>query len=345
MAIDYRQSSFDYREAVYSYQGSGDATVTPATIVCVGNVEDAITPMGYRGEFAYRDSIRNYYGVGAPVVTPSTIACTTTLPEVQRSLPYRASEVDYRQTATTYRGDNASEVNIGADPAISVVAGVGTIPTSAVSADANLSPASITCPGATVPSVTAASIVTVSATTVEATGVPQNVTVLLFTEAVAPSVAGVGAVPAHVVTGDAQVSAATVAASATIPAASSISGTARAMPNILNGTATVGDPDMTMRYVPKYENTLPTQAKGELDYQPLAPMNRLARFYSPRSRGTNVWILSNTTVTTDQPVTPTDVANITRTLHGSHESPDDLTSTEATLLIAAGYDVTVREAA
>jgi hypothetical protein len=293
----------------------------------------------------YRDSIRNYYGQAHATVTPSTIACTTTLPEVQRSLPYRASEVDYRQTATTYRGDNASEVNIGADPAISVVAGVGTIPTSAVSADANLSPASITCPGATVPSVTAASIVTVSATTVEATGVPQNVTVLLFTEAVATSVAGVGAVPAHVVTGDAQVSAATVAASATILAASAISGTATATPNILNSTATVGDPDMAMRYVPKYENTLPTQAKGEPDYQPLAPMNRLARFYSPRSRGTNVWILSNTTVTTDQPVTPTDVANITRTLYGSHESPNDLTSTEANLLIAAGYDVTVREAA
>ena len=180
----------------------------------------------------FRDSIRNYYGVANATVTPSTIACTTTLPEDQRSLPYRDSGIDYRQTATTYRGDNASEVNIGADPAISVVAGVGTIPTSAVSADANLSPASITCPGATVPSVTAASIVTVSATTVEATGVPQNVTVLLFTEAVATFVAGVGAVPAHVVTGDAQVSAATVAASATILAASSISGTARAMPNL-----------------------------------------------------------------------------------------------------------------
>ena len=293
----------------------------------------------------YRDSLRNYYGEGHATVTPSTIACTATLPEVQRSLPYRESGIDYRQTATTYRGDNASEVNIGAYPTISVVAGVGAVPASTVSGNASVSPASITCPGATVPSVTAASIVTVSATTVEATGVPQNVTILLFTEAVPASVASVGAVPAHVVTGDAQVSAATVAASATILAASAISGTAIATPNILNSTATVGDPDMAMRYVPKYENTLPTQAKGEPDYQPLAPMNRLARFYSARSRGTNVWILSNTTVTTDQPVTPADVANITRTLYGSHESPNDLTSTEATLLIAAGYDVTVREAA
>ena len=75
--IDYRQSGIDYRHTIYSYQGYGHVTVTPATI-----------------------------------------ACTATIPEVQGSLAYRESGVDYRQTATTYRGGNASEVNIGADPAI-----------------------------------------------------------------------------------------------------------------------------------------------------------------------------------------------------------------------------------
>ncbi len=344
MAIDYRQSSFDYREAVYSYQGSGDATVTPTTIVCVGNVEDAITPMGYRGEYAYRDSIRNYSGVGAPVVTPSTIACTATLPEVERSLPYRETGVAYGETATTYLGDNASEINIGADPAISVVTAMGAFPSAAVSADANLSPASITCPGASVPSVTAASIVGISATTVGATGVPQNVTVLLFTEAVPASIAGVGAVSNTVVTGDAQVSATTVVGSATLPTVTSISGTASALPYVVLATSSLDNTDMARRYVPKYENTLPTQAKGELDYQPLAPNNRLARFYNARSKGINLWIVSNSTVTTTQPVSDADIANITRTLYGAHESPSDLTSTEADLLISAGYDMTVEAA-
>ena len=291
----------------------------------------------------YRDSIRNYYGIANATITPSTIACTATLPEVQRSLPYRGTGVTYGETATTYRGDNASEINIGADPTISVVTGVGAVPASTVSADASVAPASITCSSA-VPSVTAASIVGISATTVGATGVPQNVTVLLFTEAVPASIAGVGAVSNTVVTGDAQVSATTVVGSATLPTVTSISGTASALPYVVLATSSLDNTDMARRYVPKYESTLPTQAKGELDYQPLAPNNRLARFYNARSKGINLWIVSNSTVTTTQPVSDADIANITRTLYGAHESPSDLTSTEADLLISAGYDMTVEAA-
>jgi len=291
----------------------------------------------------YRDSIRNYYGIANATVTPSTIACTVTLPEVERSLPYRETGVGYRETATTYRGDNASEINIGADPAISVVTAMGAFPSAAVSGNASVAPASITCSSA-VPSVTAASIVDISATTVEATGVPQNVTILLFTEAVPASIAGVGAVSNIVVTGDAQVSATTVVGSATVPTVTSISGTASALPYVVTAISSLDNTDMTRRYVPKYENTLPTQAKGELDYQPLASNNRLARFYSARSKGINLWIVSNSTVTTTQPVSDADIANITRTLHGAHESPSDLTSTEADLLISAGYDMTVEAA-
>ena len=291
----------------------------------------------------YRDSIRNYYGIANATITPSTIACTATLPEVQRSLPYRGTGVTYGETATTYRGDNASEINIGADPTISVVTGVGAVPASTVSADASVAPASITCSSA-VPSVTAASIVGISATTVGATGVPQNVTVLLFTEAVPASIAGVGAVSNTVVTGDAQVSATTVVGSATVLTGGTISGTASALPYVVLATSSLDNTDMARRYVPKYENTLPTQAKGELDYQPLAPNNRLARFYNARSKGINLWIVSNSTVTTTQPVSDADIANITRTLYGAHESPSDLTSTEADLLISAGYDMTVEAA-
>lgn len=291
----------------------------------------------------YRDSIRNYYGIANATITPSTIACTATLPEVQRSLPYRGTGVTYGETATTYRGDNASEINIGADPTISVVTGVGAVPASTVSADASVAPASITCSSA-VPSVTAASIVGISATTVGATGVPQNVTVLLFTEAVPASIAGVGAVSNTVVTGDAQVSATTVVGSATLPTVTSISGTASALPYVVTATSSLDNTDMTRRYVPKYESTLPALAKGDSDYRPLEAKNRLARFYSPGLKGTNVWIISNSSVTTVQPITEADRANITRTLYGAHESPSDLTSTEADLLIAAGYDMTVEAA-
>ena len=88
-------------------------------------------------------------------------------------------------------------------------------------------------------------------------------------------------------------------------------------------------------------NTLPNLAKGETDYQPHAAKNRLARFYAPRAKGGNVWILSDTTVTTTQPMTEADIATITRTLYGGHDYPDDLSETEAALLVAAGQSVDV----
>jgi len=67
----------------------------------------------------------------------------------------------------------------------------------------------------------------------------------------------------------------------------------------------------------------------------------LARFYGPRARGGNVWILSDTTVTTTQPITEADIATITRTLYGGHDYPVDLSETEAALLVAAGQSVGV----
>ena len=72
-----------------------------------------------------------------------------------------------------------------------------------------------------------------------------------------------------------------------------------------------------------------------------ALLARLARFYAPRAKGGNVWILSDTTVTTTQPMTEADIATITRTLYGGHNYPDDLSETEAALLVAAGNTVDV----
>ena len=341
MALDYRQSGFDYREAVYSYQGSGDATVTPATIACTGNVEDALTLFGYRGEFPYRDTIRNYVGRGSPTVTPATIACVATIPEVQRSLPYRASGVDYRQTATTYLGDNASEVNIGADPAITTVIGVGALPAPVVTADANIAPGVIAGVGA-VPGVSVASVVDVAAGVVAGIGAIPSVVVLLFTEALPAVAAGVGAVPAPVVTGNADVAPSAVAGVAAIYAATSIVGTANAAPNTVAGVAASIGPSLQHRYHPTYQNTLPRLAKGETDYNPLAAKNRLARFYAAGSAGINVWIVSNASVSTTQPA---DETTITRTLYGGHESPTDLTNAEVALLITAGYGMNVEVAA
>ncbi len=295
----------------------------------------------YRASFDYRDAIRDYSGAGHITVTPATIACVATLPEVQRSLPYQAAGVDYRQTVTTYRGDNASEVNIGADPAITAVIGVGALPAPVVVADANTSPGVIAGVGA-VPAVSVASVVDVAAGVVAGIGAIPSVVVLLFTEALPAVAAGVGAVPAAVVTGNADVAPAAVPGIAAIPAAASIVGTANAAPNTVAGVVTEIGPSLQHRYQPTYQNTLPRLAKGEANYNPLAAMNQLARFYSVGSAGINVWIVSNASVSTTQPA---DETTITRTLYGAHESPTDLTSTEVALLITAGYGMDVQVAA
>jgi len=99
--------------------------------------------------------------------------------------------------------------------------------------------------------------------------------------------------------------------------------------------------DVTELFTSPTTDTVPTLAKGETDYQPLAAKNRLARFYGPRAKGGNVWILSGTTVTTTQPMTEADIATITRVLYGGHEYPNDLSETEAALLVAAGNTVDV----
>jgi len=301
--IDYRQSGIDYRHTIYSYQGYGHVTVTPATI-----------------------------------------ACTATIPEVQGSLAYRESGVDYRQTATTYRGDNASEVNIGADPAITTVTGVGAIPAPVVTADANIAAAVVAGVGA-VPAVSVASVVDVAAGVVAGIGAVPSVTVLLFTEVLPAAVAGVGAVPAPVVTGNADVAPSTVAGVGAIPAAASIVGTAEVTPNTVAGVVISIGPSLRHRYVPTYQNTLPRLAKGEYDYQPFAAKNRLARFYTLGSRGINIWIVSDSSVTTTQPA---DETTITKVIYGAHASPTgihDLTSNEAALLITAGWDMHVEAAA
>ena len=298
----------------------------------------------YRASFDYRDAIRDYSGEGHITVTPATIACVAAIPEVERSLPYRETGVDYRQTATTYRGDNASEVNIGAAPAITAVIGVGALPAPVVTADANIAPGVIAGIGAVLAG-GPASVVDVAAGVVAGVGAIPSVTVLLFTEVLPAVVAGVGAVPAAVVTGSADVAPSTVAGVAAIPAAASIVGTAEVAPNTVAGVVASIGPSLRHRYVPTYQDTLPRLAQGEHDYQPLAAKNRLARFYTLGSRGINIWIVSDSSVTTTQPA---DETTITKTIYGAHASPTgvhDLTSNEAALLITAGWDMHVEVAA
>jgi len=226
------------------------------------------------------------------------------------ALDYRQTGIDYRQTGASYQGSLDAAVT----PAVVAAVTAAPSPTVAGAADATVG-------------VVAATAAVLAPTVSGAAGVS------------AATIAAVAAVPSAAAAGHAEVAAVTVAAVAASPAAQA-SQTANVTPDTIPSLVAVPSPDQVRRVTLNTTNTLPTLAKGEPDYRPLAAANMLARHYSPRSKGVNVWIASGA-VTTTQPADPD---TITRTLHGGHEGPDDLTDTEADLLATAGYRIDVEAA-
>ena len=269
---------------------------------------------------------------------------------------YRQSGIDYRASGVTYQGafdvtvTPATVAAVGAVPSVvvtsvfnvdaGVVAATAAVPAPSLSTGINLSPSAVAGVGA-VPGATVSGGATVTAGTVAGTGAvpaPALSTGAVLTPGV---VAGVGAIPSVTVLTETVISAATVAGTGAVPAPTT-TGTAAVAPDTVATVAACSSfTDVTELFTSPTTDTLPNLAKGETDYQPHAAKNRLARFYAPRAKGGNVWILSDTTVTTTQPMTEADIATITRTLYGGHDYPDDLSETEAALLVAAGQSVDV----
>ena len=269
---------------------------------------------------------------------------------------YRQSGIDYRASGVTYQGafdvtvTPATVAAIGAVPSVTVtnifnvdagvVAATAAVPAPSLSTGINLSPSAVAGVGA-VPGATVSGGATVTAGTVAGTGAvpaPALSTGAVLTPGV---VAGVGAIPSVTVLTETVISAATVAGTGAVPAPTT-TGTAAVTPDTVAAISALSSfTDVTELFTSPTTDTLPNLAKGETDYQPHAAKNRLARFYAPRAKGGNVWILSDTTVTTTQPMTEADIATITRTLYGGHNYPDDLSETEAALLVAAGNTVDV----
>ena len=269
---------------------------------------------------------------------------------------YRQSGIDYRASGVTYQGafdvtvTPATVAAVGAVPSVTVtnifnvnagvVAATAAVPAPSLSTGINLSPSAVAGVGA-VPGATVSGGATVTAGTVAGTGAVPTPTFSTGAIVTAATVAGTGAVPGGVVTTGATVTASAVAGIGAVPE-SATTGTAAVAPDTVATVAACSSfTDVTELFTTPTTDTLPNLAKGETDYQPHAAKNRLARFYAPRAKGGNVWILSDTTVTTTQPMTEADIATITRTLYGGHDYPDDLSETEAALLVAAGQSVGV----
>jgi len=98
----------------------------------------------------------------------------------------------------------------------------------------------------------------------------------------------------------------------------------------LAGATTQGPPPIFYDWV---DQGASTPAFDILGYVPSSRLEyRLARNRTVLSKGTNIFIVSGQ-VTARQPA---DMSTVSRVLYGGHDLPDDLSSSEIALLVAAG---------
>ena len=293
---------------------------------------------------------------------------------------YGQATVDYRQSGLDYSGDGDTAVSVGVVAAVAAVSSV-TVAGTALAVPAAVAgigsvPAAVPVLPATVTAGHIAAVVSFpevqrslnyreagtaygqAATSYTGVNVAD---VNVHGDVGATSVAGVGAVPGPSLTIGSTLSVSAIAASAAVPvatvtangdvAAVTVAGvgavptaqaglSALALPSTVAGTGAVGSITNIRRYVGGTTDSLASLARGDVAYNPDSAANSLARFYGARAKGTNVWIASGAVTE----VQPSDATTITRTLHGGHVGPDDLTVAESALLIAAGYRLDVEAA-
>jgi hypothetical protein len=268
------------------------------------------------------------------------------------ALDYRNDRA-YRQSSTTYQGSQIAAVTVvsvagtagvGA-PAVSgsafatpaVLSSAAAVPTPAITGDASVVPATLTVVAA-VPAASVAGDASVGGGVVAVVVSVGDATVTVAAQVAAGSIAGLAQVSSVDVRSTVDVAAGVVGGVAAAPVAAAAATADVVLDTLVTGAGVAGV-RLGRHVVTNTTASGPRVAEGSDWYDPFAPENRLARFYTPRDVGVNVWIVSDATVTTDHPA---DEATITRTIHGGHDSPD-LTDTEADLLIAAGYDMTIGE--
>ena len=121
-----------------------------------------------------------------------------------------------------------------------------------------------------------------------------------------------------------------IAATTTMPSETP-SGNFTATPAVIGIQVAIPTIPMFERLVMPSEDTLP-RAINPQDSSPAA--YALMRHFAPGAKGTNVFIVNETTV---QTYLPADWSTVSRWIYGGHSSPTDLTSSEVSLLASAGY--------
>ena len=137
------------------------------------------------------------------------------------------------------------------------------------------------------------------------------------------------------VTGDAGIAPSVIAGTSTVPSVT-VSMDQNITVTVIQASTSIDQLLFHRKYVPVFENTVPTLDVTQFPVN--SPARNLRRFYPPTARGVNIFILNDGSVTTRQPA---DVSTVSRTIHGGHESPTDLTQDELDLLANAGYGTEV----
>ncbi len=258
------------------------------------------TSTDYRNAGAYRQS--------NVTVSPSTIACTATVPAV---------------TVTAF-----------ANVAAAVIAGTTTVPATTVTGTASVTP-SVIATSATTPSATISGTATVAPSVIAGVATTPSATIS-GTASVAPSVISTAATtPSVTVTGDAGIAPSVIAGTSTVPSVT-VSMDQNIDVSTISATTSVDQLLFNKKYVPVFENTVPTLDVTR--FPTISPARNLRRFYPPTARGVNIFILNDGSVTTRQPA---DMSTVSRTIYGGHESPTDFTEDELNSLKNAGYGIEV----
>jgi len=322
-SYDYNESGIAYAESGFPYQ-KRDATVSVSTIGCSADLSPVFTyvytpkrPGGvaYQNPYEYNKTGFDYN-------------------ERDTSIPDNRVLVDYSQSGVSYRksSDTGHTVAVIATPA---TIGVTTTFSASPSVPATVSPGVIACPAVIVPTVTANTIVlhggvvgqaSVPSATTSATVIPAAVAA----EATIPN-------ESLYITVDAAPE--VVAATADLDGADGEG--AKASGNYTATPATIGvgatTPAVTMFRYLVIPTTKIVPSVGLRD-KPTPAAYALMRHYEPGLRGDNIFIINGTTV---QDYLPADKTTVTRWIYGGHESPKDLTDSEETVLLAAGYSFRV----
>lgn len=273
----------------------------------------------------YRQSNFAYNRTDA-TISASSINCTTSL-TLSFDYGYRDPSLTYGQANVAYRPNTSTGTNVKvtAQPATLAIA-------AEFSANAGL-PVTVVIgsPIAAVANVIAANANANAVITYQGIEVTTGFPSITFSYTEAPgTVASAAAFPAVTMYLTISAEPVHVAGIVAVPTANANSNYTFVAPTIACTTSGFANPIYRLLQMPVADTLPPVKVPEDASPQAYA----LRRHYAPSAQGINLFIINGTSVQTHLPYSQ---IGVTRWLLGGHKSPTDLTASEETVLVAAGY--------